>query len=111
MERWLILKIQSLLLRHPPVETGAVRMARWGFWVYILYGLVQWFRPGKLPQQFQRRQSMTEALLSVGISSFFSFLIFIQHIMFTLTPFCPKSWTPGPLVLALRGGCGCLFLR
>ena len=72
MERWLILKIQSLLLRHPPVETGAVRMARWGFWVYILYGLVQWFRPGKLPQQFQRRQSMTEALLSVGISSFFS---------------------------------------
>lgn len=52
MERWLILKIQSLLLRHPLVETGAVRMARWGFWVYILYGLVQWFRPGKLPQQF-----------------------------------------------------------
>ena len=49
MERWLILKIQSLLLRHPPVETGAVRMARWGFCVYILYGLVQWFRQGKVP--------------------------------------------------------------
>lgn len=75
MERWIILKIQSVLSRSPLVETGTVRMARWGFWVYILYGLVQWFRPGKLPQQIRRRQLMTEALLSVGISSFFSFLI------------------------------------
>ncbi|XUR83629.1 hypothetical protein WCP94_000269 (plasmid) [Bilophila wadsworthia] len=43
--------------------------------------------------------------------SFFSFFLFIQRIIFTLTPFCPKSWTSGPLVLPLCGGCGCLFLR
>lgn len=75
MERWLILKIQSVLFHNPAAREIAVGMARWGFWAYILYGLVQWFRPGNLPQQIRRRQSMTEALFSVGISSFFSFLI------------------------------------
>ena len=74
MDYWLSKKIQSLCAPSC-LRTGSIWLARAGFWVYIIYGIVQWFRPGRPEGQRQRRRSLLEALFSVLCSSLMSYVL------------------------------------
>ena len=72
----LLIKIlQFCLGHHGWVRFLLTAIARFGFFLYILYGFVEWFRPGSLMEQLKRRHALLYCLFSVIIGSMISFLI------------------------------------
>lgn len=75
MDRWFVQRLQAWIEKHAFGHTAAVFLARSGYLVYILFGLLQWLRPGSPGEQLHRRRSLMEALLAVLVSSMASFCI------------------------------------
>lgn len=67
--------IQNVIDRHTWVHVLLVGIARFGYVLYIVYGLVEWFRPASFRELQQRRHTLLYCLFSVMIGSGISFII------------------------------------
>lgn len=50
-------------------------ITRFGYWLFILYGLVEWFRPRPVLAQIKRRKTLVYCLFSVIMGSSLSWII------------------------------------
>ena len=49
-------------------EKAVIVLAKFGFVVYILYGVVTWLYPGRAAERFERRRAVAAAALSLGLT-------------------------------------------
>lgn len=50
-------------------------ITRFGYWLFILYGILEWFRPGTVKEKLYQRRTLLYCLAAVGLGSAISFLI------------------------------------
>lgn len=50
-------------------------ITRFGYWLFILYGLLEWFRPRPIAEQIKRRKTLVYCLFSVIPGSSVSWVI------------------------------------
>lgn len=50
-------------------------ITRFGYWLFILYGLLEWFRPRPIAEQIKRRKTLVYCLFSVILGSSISWVI------------------------------------
>lgn len=50
-------------------------ITRFGYWLFILYGLIEWFRPRPVAEQIKRRKTLVYCLFSVILGSSVSWVI------------------------------------
>ena len=50
-------------------------ITRFGYWLFILYGLLEWFRPRPIAEQIKRRKTLVYCLFSVILGSSVSWVI------------------------------------
>lgn len=50
-------------------------ITRFGYWLFILYGLIEWFRPRPVSEQIKRRKTLVYCLFSVIVGSSVSWVI------------------------------------
>ena len=86
--------IYAYVRRRPALCAASVYMARYGYWLYLLFGIVEWLRPGTDEKKRKARMALLEAIFSVCYSSLFSCFIgrlwkrkrpFVAH-----TDICPS---------------------
>lgn len=71
-----IIVIIQYLIKHRAMLLRLVQwMAKIGFFVYVLYGIVAWFQPGTLRERLHRREALWKCLFSVLIGSGISYII------------------------------------
>ena len=71
-----MVRIIRFLLAHHPIWTPLlVWVTRFGHGLFILYGLVEWFRPKSGEEQRGRRKTLLYCLFSVLLASSVSWLI------------------------------------
>ena len=49
-------------------EKAVIVLAKFGFVVYILYGVVTWLYPGRAAERLERRRAVAAAALSLGLT-------------------------------------------
>lgn len=74
METYGIMLIQFFMKRHKTLLRIAAVMAKIGYWVYIIYGIYEWFRPGAVVEKIRRRNMLWQCFFSVLTGSVFSFI-------------------------------------
>ncbi len=74
MERYIICIAQFILRRHRLFLRIVQWLAKCGYWLYILYGIIEWCRPGRLQDKLKRRQTLWYCLFSVIVGSLLSLL-------------------------------------
>ena len=67
--------IYAYVRRRPALCAASVYMARYGYWLYLLFGIVEWLRPGTDEIKRKARMALLEAIFSVCYSSLFSCFI------------------------------------
>lgn len=72
MERSFILAAQSILRHHRVLLWIVKGLAKWAYWLYIIYGIVMWCKPGTITEKMQRRQSLWYCFFSVVFGSVLS---------------------------------------
>ena len=50
-------------------------ITRFGYWLFILYGLLEWFRPRPIAEQIKRQKTLVYCLFSVILGSSVSWVI------------------------------------
>jgi undecaprenyl-diphosphatase len=75
MIRFIFLCLGRLLVYRRAVLMAFAWIARFGYLAYVLYGLVEWFRPGRMAGTLYRRRTLLYCLFSVGLGSAASFVI------------------------------------
>ena len=75
MARTLLLFAQWLIARRRTWLRLLSWITRFGYWLFILYGLVEWFRPRPLTEQIQQRKTLVYCLFSVIAGSSLSWVI------------------------------------
>lgn len=75
MARTLLLFAQWLIARRRTWLRLLSWITRFGYWLFILYGLVEWFRPRPLTEQIKRRKTLVYCLFSVILGSSLSWCI------------------------------------
>lgn len=65
--------LQRLLRKHGRIRSVFVIIARFGYILYILYGLMEWLRPGTVRERVYRRHTLLYCLCSVAAGSVVSF--------------------------------------
>lgn len=67
--------MQKVIGKYTWVHVLLVGIARFGYVLYIVYGIVEWFRPASFRELQQRRHTLLYCLFSVMIGSGISFII------------------------------------
>lgn len=75
METRLVLIMQRLAGKSGMVVRAACVLAKFGYWLYLLYGICEWFHPGTRREIIGRRRMLWQCLFSVMTGSFVSFII------------------------------------
>jgi len=75
MDSKLVRLLQMVLGRRGWIYWLLTCIARCGYFIYIIYGVIEWFRPGSPQFVRRRRQTLVGALLSVVLGSVVSWFI------------------------------------
>jgi undecaprenyl-diphosphatase len=75
MDKFIVILIQSIFLKHQLIRKVIGFIAKFGYWLYILYGLVEWIRPGTRRQQLRRRHTLVYCIAAVIFSSLISCIV------------------------------------
>ena len=75
MIRYVCWGIVKVLTYRAFLLKAAAWIARAGYLLFVLYGFVEWFRPGNLQERLYRRRTLLYCLFTVCFSSCISFLI------------------------------------
>lgn len=75
MKRFLFLSLQWFIQHQRTWLRLLTWITRFGYWLFILYGLVEWFRPGKRAEKLYQRRTLLYCLFAVGLGSSLSFFI------------------------------------
>ena len=84
MIRFIFFCLGKIFIYRRAVLMAFAWIARFGYLAYVLYGLVEWFRPGRMADTLYRRRTLLYCLFSVGLGSALSFVI-------------GRIWVPVPL--------------
>ena len=60
-------------------------IARFGYLAFLIYGMIEWFRPGALQERLYRRRTLLYCLFAVSVGSGISFVV--GHIWCRNRPF------------------------
>jgi undecaprenyl-diphosphatase len=74
MDRTISLLAQKIFQHHTKL-LRVTCIAKFGYWLYILYGLVEWCRPGTWQQRLQRRHRLLYCIAAVAFGSTISFVL------------------------------------
>lgn len=75
MGSYILVFIQYLLRRRKTILRVVSWLAKFGYWLYILYGIVAWFQPGTVREKIRRRETLWQCLFSVILGSALSWVI------------------------------------
>lgn len=88
MDRICIVFLQKILQHHQVIIKLISYVAKFGYWLYLLYGAIEWLRPGTPRQCRQRHHTLLSCISAVAIGSITSFVLgrlwkrerpFVQH--------------------------------
>ncbi len=75
MARSIFLFVQWFIARRRIWLRILTWITRFGYWLFILYGLIEWFRPRPVSEQIKRRKTLVYCLFSVIVGSSVSWVI------------------------------------
>lgn len=75
MGRYILIFIQYLLQRRQTILRVVVWLAKFGYWLYIIYGIFAWFQPGTMREKIRRHETLWQCLFSVMVGSALSWLV------------------------------------
>lgn len=75
MARSIFLFVQWFIARRRTWLRILTWITRFGYWLFILYGLIEWFRPRPVSEQIKRRKTLVYCLFSVIVGSSVSWVI------------------------------------
>lgn len=75
MIRFILLCIGKIIWYRRAVLTLFAWIARFGYLAYVLYGIIEWFRPRRPADRLYGRRTLLYCLFAVGLGSIFSFCI------------------------------------
>ena len=67
MIRFIFLCLGRLLVYRRAVLTAFAWIARFGYLAYVLYGLVEWFRPGRMADTLYRPAAWPAPCTAAGL--------------------------------------------
>lgn len=71
------------------LERLFIWIARFGYLCYLLYGAIEWFRPGALEERLRRRRTLLYCLFAVSLGSAVSWCI--GHVWHRPRPFAARK--------------------
>lgn len=75
MARSIFLFVQWFIARRRTWLRILTWITRFGYWLFILYGLIEWFRPRPVSEQIKCRKTLVCCLFSVIVGSSVSWVI------------------------------------
>lgn len=88
MEHTFIRFIQQLFQQRRGILSAVAFIAKFGYWLYLLYGAIEWLRPGSVAERLKRRHTLLFCIATVAFGSTISFFLgrlwkrerpFVQH--------------------------------
>lgn len=87
--------IGKLIVHQQQIRNIFTWIARFGYLAFLIYGLIEWLRPGMIQERLYRRRTLLYCLFAVSIGSSVSFMI--GHIWPRKRPFINHKNDP-PLI-------------
>lgn len=75
MLRAVITIIGKAFFYREKIQQCLIWIGRFGYLLFILYGLIEWLRPGTIAEKLQRRRTLLYCIFSVILGSCVSFVI------------------------------------
>ena len=91
--RYFLMAIQACCVHGKQIQRVFIWIARFGYMAFLLYGMIEWLRPGTMQERLYRRRTLLYCIFSVGAGAGISWLI--GHIWHRRRPFIRhKNWLP-----------------
>ena len=73
--KYLLAGIGKLIVHQQQIRNIFTWIARFGYLAFLIYGLIEWLRPGVIQERLYRRRTLLYCLFAVSIGSGISFII------------------------------------
>ena len=83
--KYLWIGFTKLMIYHKQLQIIFKWIARFGYLAFLIYGMIEWLRPGALQEKLHRRRTLLYCLFAVSIGSGISFIV--GHIWRRKRPF------------------------
>lgn len=91
--RYFLMAIQACCVHGKQIQRVFIWIARFGYMAFLLYGMIEWLRPGMIQERLYRRRTLLYCLFAVGLGSGISCII--GHIWHRKRPFIKhKQYSP-----------------
>ena len=91
--RYFLMAIQACCVHGKQIQRVFIWIARFGYMAFLIYGMIEWLRPGMIQERLYRRRTLLYCLFAVGLGSGISCII--GHIWHRKRPFIKhKQYSP-----------------
>ncbi len=91
--KYIFAGIEKLIVYQETIRKLFTWIARFGYMAFLIYGMIEWLRPGMMQKRLYRRRTLLYCLFAVGLGSGISCII--GHIWHRKRPFIKhKQYSP-----------------
>ncbi len=83
--KYILAGIEKIIVYQETICKVFTWIARFGYIAFLIYGMIEWLRPGALQERLYRRRTLLYCLFAVGVGSSISWCI--GHIWHRRRPF------------------------